>query len=163
MACVTVCTRNSKKRFPLSFILIETLIHPDVYYIHIYMHREHPHKGGNEFTVVQFPYRVTHGSRTVQKKYSYQVLHPQEHRNATKAASAHLRPIFVCVSLSLSVSFSLLFSCSLPSPLSLHISFLPSPLHTLSLLLHSIVGRWEVLLESSVFCSIWMASEGGWL
>lgn len=147
--------RVLSKEFPLSFILIETPIHPDVYYIHIYAQRTPTQR---EKWVYCSPVSLqghTWFQNHAEKKYI--------HRNGTKVASAHLRLIFVCVSLSLSVSFSLSFSRSLPSPLSLHISSLPSPLHTLSLLLHSMVGRWEVLLESSAFCSIWAASKGGWL
>lgn len=89
-----------------------------------YMHREHPHKGKNGYTVVQFPYRVTHASRTMKKKKYI-------HRNGTKVVSAHLRLIFVCVSLSLSVFFSL--SIVLFPPLSLYIFPLSPPRSTLFL------------------------------
>ena len=144
------CTR-AFKRIPT---VIHT-IHPDVYYIHIYAQRTPTQR---EKWVYCSPVSLqghTWFQNHAEKKYI--------HRNGTKVASAHLRLIFVCVCVSLFLSFSLSFSRSLPSSLSLHISSLPSLLHTLSLLLHSMVGRWEVLLESSAFCSIWAASKGGWL
>lgn len=116
--------RVLSKEFPLSFILIETPIHPDVYYIHIYAQRT-PHKGKNGYTVVQFPYRVTHASRTMQKKNTSTGMAP---RLSLPTSDSSL-----CVSLSLFLCLSLSLSIVLFPPLSLYIFPLSPPRSTLFL------------------------------
>lgn len=92
---------------------------------YIYMHREHPHKGKNGYTVVQFPYRVTHGSRTMQKK-----------NTSTGMAPKLPLPILdssLCVCLSLFLCLFLSLSLVLFPPLSLYIFPLSPPRSTLFL------------------------------
>lgn len=86
------------------------------------MHREHPHKGKNGYTVVQFPYRVTHGSRTMQKKNTSTGMAPRLPLPTSDSSLCVCLSLFLSLSLSLFPSFS-----SLPSLSTYFLSPLPAP------------------------------------